>query len=68
MNERITDYVNNHTPIIGLGGFFAAWTVGQFNAYLQFAVLACTLIVTAPKAWVIVKPYIVKAWAFLRRK
>jgi len=68
MNERIADYVNNHTPVIGFGGFFAAWTVGQFNSYLQFAVLACTLLVTAPKAWVILKTYGQKVWTRLRRK
>ena len=68
MNERITEYVNNHTPIIGFGGFFAAWTVGQFNSYMQGAVLICTLLITAPKAYALVKSYAMKVWAFLRRK
>lgn len=68
MNERIADYVNNHTPVIGFGGFFAAWTVGQFNSYLQVAVLACTLLITAPKAYALVKSYALKLWACLRRK
>lgn len=53
--------MNEHrTPIIALTGFIAGITLQQLNLILSILVFTATLIVTAPKAWSVIKGWFKK--------
>jgi hypothetical protein len=60
------DFINTHTGTIGVGGLTLGWLTGNINAHLQAAVLLCTLIITAPKAWGKLMEWRAKYWPRVR--